>query len=123
MKSTAEILKAAADDTRLTILGLLFQHGELCVCDIEAVLRITQSKASRHLRYLRNAGLVDDRRANVWVYYKIAKTQDAAVKAVLTSVKKIAAAAITGDIALRLQKHLEQKNGGQDGCVRSQLAK
>jgi ArsR family transcriptional regulator len=45
---------------------------ELCVCDIMGVLGITQSKASRHLRYLFNAGLVTDRREGLWMYYRIA---------------------------------------------------
>ena len=44
---------------------------ELCVCDIMGVLGITQSKASRHLRYLFNAGLVTDRREGLWMYYRI----------------------------------------------------
>jgi ArsR family transcriptional regulator, arsenate/arsenite/antimonite-responsive transcriptional repressor len=44
----------------------------LCVCDIMGVLGITQSKASRHLRYLFNAGLVTDRREGLWMYYRIA---------------------------------------------------
>jgi ArsR family transcriptional regulator, arsenate/arsenite/antimonite-responsive transcriptional repressor len=44
---------------------------ELCVCDIMGALGITQSKASRHLRYLFNAGLVTDRREGLWMYYRI----------------------------------------------------
>jgi DNA-binding transcriptional ArsR family regulator len=46
-------------------------QDELCVCDIMGVLSITQSKASRHLRYLFNAGLVTDRREGLWKYYRI----------------------------------------------------
>ncbi len=71
MRKSAEIFKALADETRLRILNLLVR-GELCVCDIMAVLDIGQSKASRHLAYLRAAGLVDDRRAGVWMYYALA---------------------------------------------------
>ncbi len=66
-------LKALADETRLQMLGLLLEHGELCVCDFVEVLGITQSKASRHLRYLVNAGLLADRREAVWVYFRIAE--------------------------------------------------
>lgn len=70
VRNSAELFKALADETRLRILNLLVR-GELCVCDIMAVLDIGQSKASRHLAYLRNAGLVDDRRDGVWMYYTL----------------------------------------------------
>ncbi len=71
MKTTALLFKALADETRLKILWLLMGQEELCVCDIMGVLGITQSKASRHLRYLFNAGLVNDRREGLWMYYRI----------------------------------------------------
>jgi ArsR family transcriptional regulator len=72
MKNAARLFKALADETRLKILWLLMGQEELCVCDIMGVLGITQSKASRHLRYLFNAGLVTDRREGLWMYYRIA---------------------------------------------------
>jgi ArsR family transcriptional regulator, arsenate/arsenite/antimonite-responsive transcriptional repressor len=71
MKTEAQLFKALADETRLKILWLLMGQEELCVCDIMGVLIITQSKASRHLRYLFNAGLVTDRREGLWMYYRI----------------------------------------------------
>jgi ArsR family transcriptional regulator len=71
MKEEARLFKALADETRLKILWLLMGQEELCVCDIMGVLGITQSKASRHLRYLFNAGLVTDRREGLWMYYRI----------------------------------------------------
>lgn len=70
MKTYARTFKALSDETRLRILGLLLD-GELCVCDIMAVLRLPQSTVSRHLAYLKNAGWVDDRRCGVWMYYSI----------------------------------------------------
>ena len=72
MRSSAELFKALADETRLRILNLLVR-GELCVCDIMAVLDIGQSKASRHLAYLRNLGLVNDRRSGAWMYYTLSR--------------------------------------------------
>ena len=72
MKKEAKFFKALADDTRLAIIALLSWRAELCVCDIMTVLTLTQSKASRHLRYLTQAGILDDRREAVWVYYRIA---------------------------------------------------
>ena len=59
MRDAARFFKFLADEARLKIIWLLFHQDELCVCDIMAVLDVTQSKASRHLRTLHNAGLVD----------------------------------------------------------------
>lgn len=64
------VLKALADETRLRILNLLYDQ-ELCVCDIMAVLQITQTKASRHLIYMKNAGLLADRKEAQWVHYSL----------------------------------------------------
>ena len=71
METLARIFKALADETRLAIVYLLSKYGELCVCDVEGILGITQSKSSRHLRYLFNAGLVLNRREGVWNYYRV----------------------------------------------------
>lgn len=71
MKQTARFLKTLADETRLRILALL-TSDELCVCDLMAALELPQSTVSRHLATLRNAGLVEDRRQGVWMYYRLA---------------------------------------------------
>lgn len=67
------MFKAFADQTRLRILNLLKHERELCVCDIMTVLSLPQSKVSRHLAYLRRAGLVTDRRDGLWNYYALAR--------------------------------------------------
>ncbi len=64
------ILKALADENRIRILNLL-KNGELCVCDIEAVLGIKQSNASRHLNRLKIAGIIDSDKKSQWVYYRL----------------------------------------------------
>jgi len=69
-----EILKALSDGTRLRILNLLYE-GELCVCDVMEVLEISHAKASRHLIYMKNAGLVKDRKQAQWAYYSLAKDE------------------------------------------------
>ena len=69
------LFKALADATRLRILGLLLT-GEVCVCDIHESLKIPQSKASRHLAYLRRTGLVDTRREGLWIYYRLGTFSD-----------------------------------------------
>jgi DNA-binding transcriptional ArsR family regulator len=61
------IFKALSDETRLRIY-LLLKH-ELCVCQIQVALGMSQTKISRHLTVLRNAGLVDARRDGLWMYY------------------------------------------------------
>ena len=71
MQNPARLFQALADETRLKALALIHRHGELCVCDVMNVLGITQSKASRHLRYLLNAGLLKDRRETIWAYYRM----------------------------------------------------
>lgn len=70
MTDDARIFKALSDETRLRIL-LLLLTGELCVCEVMAVLDLPQSTASRHLAYLRNAGWVLDRRQGIWMYYRL----------------------------------------------------
>lgn len=65
------MFRAVSDRTRLRILHLL-QGGELCVCEIVAALRVPQPKASRHLAYLRRAGLVVARRDGLWMHYRLA---------------------------------------------------
>lgn len=63
-----QVFKALADETRIRILNLL-RTGELCVCDIETVLGIQQSNASRHLNKLKLAGIINSQKKSQWVYY------------------------------------------------------
>lgn len=71
MVSTDRMFRAFADETRLRILNLLARNKELCVCDIQAILGSSQPKVSRHLAYLRNAGLVGVRREGLWKHYSL----------------------------------------------------
>jgi len=65
-----EVLKAVADPTRLRLLNLL-RLGSICVCDLQAVLRIPQPTVSRHLAALRHAGLVSDVRKATRIVYSL----------------------------------------------------
>jgi ArsR family transcriptional regulator, arsenate/arsenite/antimonite-responsive transcriptional repressor len=69
------LFRAFSDRTRLRILHLL-QQDELCVCDLVAILRVPQPTASRHLAYLRRAGLVKARRNGSWSYYSLAEPRN-----------------------------------------------
>jgi ArsR family transcriptional regulator len=71
MDILSETFKALSDETRLRIMTLLLENDELCVCDLVGALGETQSKVSRHLRYLYHAGLVEDRREGLWMHYRI----------------------------------------------------
>jgi len=80
------LFKALADATRLRILGLLLS-GEVCVCDIHESLKIPQPKASRHLAYLRRAGLVDTRRDGLWIHYRLGRFTDPVLAAIGDAVR------------------------------------
>ena len=64
------LFHALSDETRLQILELL-RSGEHCVCDLTGALGAQQSRLSFHLRTLKEAGLVADRRAGRWSYYAL----------------------------------------------------
>lgn len=66
---------ALADRTRLRLLSLM-TSGEICVCFLVAVLGTNQPKISRHLAYLRRAGIVKARRDGKWIHYSLAEPQD-----------------------------------------------
>ena len=89
MKNTARIFKALSDETRLTIMGLVFRNDHLCVCEVEQILGITQSKASRHLRYLRNAGVLEDEREGLIVNYRLPNNQDGELTAILRMLRTL----------------------------------
>ncbi len=72
---TGEILKALADETRLRIVSLLLESGSLCACEIEEILQVNQSNASRHLTRLRQTGLLAATRSGTWVHFDIASDQ------------------------------------------------
>ena len=79
------VLKALGDPTRLRILGLLAGR-EVCVCDIHESLGIPQPRASRHLSYLRRAGLVKTRKDGLWVHYQLATLDDRVTRALMSAV-------------------------------------
>ena len=66
----AQLYHALSDETRLEILDML-RNGESCVCDLQSELDAAQSRLSFHLRVLKDAGLVTDRREGRWSYYTI----------------------------------------------------
>jgi ArsR family transcriptional regulator len=66
-----QLFKAFGDESRVRILHLLWRNQEMCISDLEQVLDFTQTKTSRQLLYLKNAGLVNFRRLDNWMFYFI----------------------------------------------------
>jgi len=102
------MLKALADPTRLRIVGLL-QDGEVCVCHIHDSLRIPQSKTSRHLAYLRKAGVVSGEKRGLWVYYRIAQQTSGVAQALLDAARHSATHVTT-------MRRDAQRLEGETGC-------
>jgi ArsR family transcriptional regulator len=80
------IFKTLSDESRLRIYNILLASGELCVCDIQETLRFTQTKVSRHLAYLKRAGLVKDRKQGLWMLYSIAEPRNEEQKQLLRAI-------------------------------------
>ena len=103
MRTLTNVFKALSDETRLQMLGLLLKEGELCVCDFVDVLQISQSKASRHLRHLVNAGLLDDRRDGTWVHFRIAEKPEPAQGHVIGLLPAVLDNHISPELFVRLE--------------------
>ena len=102
LEALTSVYAALADPTRLRILSLL-RDGEICVCHIHASLDVPQPTASRHLAYLRRAGLVDARRDGVWMHYRLAPIGDPVVASVVdTALHALTHAVISGKDDRRL---------------------
>ena len=78
------LFRALADSTRLRLLNLMSEQ-EMCVCYFTEVLRVPQPKISRHLAYLRKAGIVSARREGKWMHYKLIFPQDPHAASILKS--------------------------------------
>ena len=81
------LFRALADRTRLRLLNLLGET-EVCVCFLVEILQISQPKISRHLAYLRRAGVVAARREGKWMHYRIVEPPDAYAAEVFRAVRE-----------------------------------
>lgn len=82
----AQWFHALSDDTRVEIIAML-SHGERCVCELQSSLAAAQSRLSFHLKTLKDAGLVTDRRDGRWVHYSVNREALAEMSAFLHAVK------------------------------------
>ncbi len=85
LETLERLFKALADPTRLRVISLLMQ-GEVCVCHLHESLQIPQPKTSRHLAYLKRAGLVADRKSGQWVYYRLSEPANELVGTLMAAV-------------------------------------
>jgi ArsR family transcriptional regulator len=69
VKKGVELFNAFNDEARIRILHLIYHYQEMCSADLELILDYTQTKTSRHLVFLKNAGLVKPKKVDQWVYY------------------------------------------------------
>jgi ArsR family transcriptional regulator len=86
LSRAVELFHALSDETRLAIVQRL-RGGERCVCDLTDLLDAAQSRLSFHLKVLKDAGLVADRRAGRWVHYSLNRDVFAEVQALLGDMK------------------------------------
>ena len=85
--SFEQFFKALADHTRLRVIHPL-GTDEVCVCSVVEALQSTQPKISRHLAYLKRAGLVKARRDGKWIHYRIAEPADACAAEIFRDVRE-----------------------------------
>lgn len=76
MEIFLQSVAALNDETRVLILRFLDEHGELCVCDLQNSLDMIQSRLSRHLKILKEAGFLRVERKGTWGYYSIRSPLD-----------------------------------------------
>jgi ArsR family transcriptional regulator len=89
MDRDAELFQSVADPTRLRLLNLLLQTGEICVCELVSALDIPQCNISRHLHVLLSAGWLEDRRLGKWIYYRISEKLKPHQRSMLRAVEQL----------------------------------
>jgi ArsR family transcriptional regulator, arsenate/arsenite/antimonite-responsive transcriptional repressor len=86
LERAAELFRALADPTRLGIIEQL-RGGEQCVCDLTDMLETGQSRLSFHLKTLKDAGLLRDRRQGRWIYYSLEPDAIAEIESAVAAIK------------------------------------
>jgi DNA-binding transcriptional ArsR family regulator len=83
-----QVFKALGDESRIRLLHLIYRNKEMCISDLEQILDFTQTKVSRHLIYLKNAGLVSFRRVDNWAYYYLKEETEELVSQIFAYLEK-----------------------------------
>ncbi|MFQ5722179.1 MAG: ArsR/SmtB family transcription factor [Candidatus Aminicenantales bacterium] len=112
MEDYAIIFKALSDKTRLRIINLLIHSDqELCVCELVDALAEPQYKISKHLKELKYAGLIEEKKIGRWVYYSLLPARDNFEKFILKAISSIRSQLTAKDEA-RLQARLLLRKDG-----------
>ncbi|GEO23924.1 ArsR/SmtB family transcription factor [Cyclobacterium qasimii] len=82
------VFKALSEESRVRILHLLMQNKELCISDLEHILEFTQTKTSRHVTYLKNAGLIGSKKRDQWTFYYVLDEAHEILNQILKFIKK-----------------------------------
>lgn len=86
-EETAELMKALADPTRLTMIASLWKAKEpICICDFTAGMELSQPTISHHMAKLKELGLVESEKRGIWVYYRLGAQLAPATRRLLAQV-------------------------------------
>ncbi len=115
MDEFISIFKALSDKTRLRIVWLLSRaNSELCVCEVVDALGESQYNVSRHLKVLKNAGLVQEKKDGRWVFYSLSGPKNQFQEFILKEISTLPEELFSQD-EKRLKKRLELRENGK--CV------
>ena len=89
LRRLAEHYALLAGESRLKIIALLKDSGELCVCDLASILEMTPAAVSQHLSRLRSGRLVQSRRDGMTIYYRLAETVDGVPRVALPELQSV----------------------------------
>lgn len=93
-KKAVELFHALSDETRLALLDRL-KEGEQCVCELTDAMKAGQSRLSFHLKVLKEAGLIEDRREGRWMYYSLSTRVIEELESLIDSLKRAARSAVS----------------------------
>lgn len=115
MENYLRVFKALSDETRFRIINLLLKSGqELCVCEIVDALDESQYNISKHLKELKFAGLVEEKKIGRWVSYRLAATQDELLLNIFKGMSALPSNILSADLK-RLEGRFGLRQGGR--CV------
>ncbi|MBL4745679.1 MAG: winged helix-turn-helix transcriptional regulator [Flavobacteriaceae bacterium] len=113
MKNFTDFFKALSDETRLRILHLLRNSTvEICVCEFTDILEIPTYNISKHLKILKNTGLLSERKEGRWVYFKLTDTQDKFTQLIFNALQEISSLQLEKDL-VALKKRLDLRMKGK----------
>ena len=116
LEESKELFDALGDRLRLRLACCLLTAKEgLCVCELVDALEVSQPNASRHLKLMKAAGLVEEDRDGRWVYYRLKDTEHSFFKNIRCCIETVCCCADIQDDLRRLRARLKLRRGGK--CV------